>query len=87
MRTACMALIAVATAFVASGPAAAEGCSAYRATCEAVCTPQRVSRYYFGSIKRCTASCEPRWQQCLRTGAWADLEYRYSGWWERATGF
>ena len=52
----------------------AETCGTLRDKCEAVCTPDRVARYYFGSERRCTASCTPRWNACVATGLWADLE-------------
>jgi hypothetical protein len=42
--------------------------------CEAVCTPERIRRLYAGSAQWCSASCEPRWQQCLRTRTWVHLE-------------
>ena len=66
---------------------ASESCGTYRASCQAVCTPERADRYYAGSAARCSSSCEPRWNQCLRTGWWADIEYLYSGSWERASGW
>ena len=63
---------------------ASGSCSDHRDVCEAVCTPDRVARFYGGVALRCAASCEPRWNQCLRTGIWADLERRSTGWWEPA---
>ena len=86
IRTA--SLLSAATLFLlAVSPAQAETCSGHRATCESVCTPDRVARYYAGSEARCTSSCYPRWSQCMRTGWWADLERRYSGGWQPAARF
>ncbi|TDR94388.1 hypothetical protein [Enterovirga rhinocerotis] len=86
MRLATIAGLLVAlSGMAAGGPAyAQQSCSAHRAACESVCTPNWVSYYYAGSMRRCTASCEPRWQECLRTGTWVDLERRRTGWWEVA---
>lgn len=69
-------------------PASAEqSCSTHMAVCESACTPAHVARYHFGNIDRCETSCEPRRQQCLRTGIWVDLERRSTGWWESAVPF
>lgn len=86
MRSALLAL-SLGLAIAAPSGAWAESCWAYRNTCESVCTPDRVSRYYFGNEARCDASCDRRFSHCLRTGWWADLERRYSGGWESATPF
>ncbi|WP_375461049.1 hypothetical protein [uncultured Enterovirga sp.] len=75
-------------AWAAIGPALAQqSCSGHRAVCEATCTPAHVARYHFGNVDRCEASCEPRRQQCLRTGVWVDLERRSTGWSELAVPF
>lgn len=58
---------------------AQQSCSTHRAWCEAVCTPAFVGYYYGGLPARCLASCDPRWQACLRTGIWVDLERVSSG--------
>ena len=72
----------------AASPAfAGASCLQHRAGCQAVCGPERVARYYFGSYVRCTASCEPRFQQCVRSGVWADLERLSTGWYEPAAPF
>ena len=69
-------------------PAAAQTtCGQHRAACESVCTPNRVAGIYAGSYQRCTASCEPRWQECLKTGIWVDLERRSHGGSEYAPPF
>lgn len=69
---------AAITAFVVlagmQAASSAETCGTLRDKCEAVCTPDRVARYHFGSERRCTASCTPRWNACMATGLWADLE-------------
>ncbi|MDB5590266.1 hypothetical protein [Enterovirga sp.] len=76
------------TALVAASPSeAGQSCTSHRSVCEAACTPAHVARYHFGDVDRCEASCEPRRQQCLRTGIWVDLERRSTGWWEAATPF
>ena len=81
-----VALLAAGTLF--AGKADAQmSCGAHRSVCESVCTPDRVAHYYFGSLRRCTDSCEPRWQECLRTGVWVDLERRSSGRTEYAPPF
>ncbi len=86
MRYRFLALVlGAAISAAGSAPAdAIQSCSANRTVCESVCTPDRIARYHGGLARRCTASCEPRWQQCLRTGVWVDLERRSSGWWEQA---
>ena len=68
-------------------PAQAASCGDRAAECEASCTPAKVARYYFGSERRCTASCEPRLQQCYRTGKWTHLEDYYPGNVERVSRF
>ena len=78
------ASLAVALAIVSAAPALAAGCGENRDACVAVCTPERIARYYAGVEARCSASCEPRFQQCLRTGVWMHLEDRYAGWAEPA---
>ena len=89
MRMWCLAaLIGVgASSGPALGASQAGSCTGGRAICEAVCTPERLSRYYQGSLALCTASCEPRWQQCLRTGTWVHLEDSYPGWHERVSRY
>lgn len=74
-------------ATIGIGPVQALTCSTYRASCETACTPAKVTRYYAGSARRCLSSCEPRFQQCIRSGEWADLERLYGGGWEKATIF
>jgi hypothetical protein len=76
---------ALALPVFGTAPAEATSCSSNRASCEVVCTPERIARYYAGSARRCTASCEPRWQQCMRTGIWVHLEDQYPGWNEPVT--
>lgn len=72
-----------------SAPAAwaAGSCSTGRLQCEAACTADHVARYYSGSSDRCQSSCVPRWNQCLRSGIWVDLEHRTTGTWEEASPF
>ncbi|MBV9078066.1 MAG: hypothetical protein JO048_11340 [Methylobacteriaceae bacterium] len=78
----------LAAALAASATAApAASCSENRDRCEAICTPERVARYYFGGAHRCTASCGPRFQQCLRTGIWVHLEDSQAGFHEPVDGF
>lgn len=74
------ASLALALAIVSAAPALAAGCGENRDACEAICTPQRIAQYYSGVAARCPASCEPRFQLCLRTGTWTHLEDRYAGW-------
>ena len=82
------ALLATAAVSLPGASASAQmSCSEHREICETICTPDRVARYYFGVARRCTASCEPRWQQCLRSGLWVDLERRTSGGTEYARRF
>lgn len=86
--SACLLSAALLFPGVAIAPANAQAtCGEHRAVCESVCTPQRVSYTYAGSYRRCTASCEPRWQACLRTGVWVDLERRSGGGSEYAPPF
>lgn len=72
--------LALALAVVTATPALAAGCGENREACEAICTPERIAHYYAGVAARCSASCEPRFQLCLRTGIWMHLEDRYAGW-------
>lgn len=58
---------------------AQQSCSTHRAWCESVCTPAFVGFYYGGLPARCLASCAPRWQACLRSGIWVDLERQSGG--------
>lgn len=82
------ALFALAATFAGGHPASAQqSCGMHRAGCESACTPGLVAHVYAGSLRRCTASCEPRWNECLRTGVWVDLERRSSGSVERAPPF
>lgn len=78
--------LCVSAGFV-SAAGAQQSCSSGRAGCEAVCTPDRVWRYYGGVSERCTASCTPRWQQCLRSGIWVDLERLSTGYGEPASRY
>jgi hypothetical protein len=83
-----MVVLGSGMAWAMVGPASAQlSCSEGRAICEATCTPAHVAFYHFGNLDRCEASCEPRRQQCLRTGIWVDLERRSSGWSEVADPF
>lgn len=75
-----LALGFVVGAALSPAPSQAQAtCGEHSDACEAVCTPARVARYHFGSLRRCTASCEPRWQECLRSGIWVDLERLSTG--------
>jgi hypothetical protein len=85
VRLALTIAITAAISAVGASQARAASCSDNRAVCETVCTPERLARYYAGSLRRCTASCEPRWQQCMRTGIWVHLEDQYPGWREPVT--
>jgi hypothetical protein len=89
MTRAALALTFGLIAFgAAPSPARADGsCFSYWAACNAVCTPQRAATYYAGSVRRCASSCEPRFQQCLRSGLWADLERLRTGGWEPGSIF
>ena len=88
MRVPVLTLLAVLGAVAATSAARAQmSCGQHRAVCESVCTPERVAYVYAGSGRRCSASCEPRWQMCLKTGVWVDLERRSSGGSEFATPF
>ena len=71
--------VAIVAALGWAHGAAAASCSARRDACEAICTPDRIASYYLGSWERCRTSCEPRWNQCLRTGVWVDLERLSTG--------
>jgi hypothetical protein len=81
----------VAAAILTAGPIstarAQMSCGDHRAVCVSACTPSHVARYHFGSLRRCTANCEPRWQECLRSGIWVDLERRSTGGAELAPPF
>lgn len=80
-------LLAVATSLPVAPARAQTSCWEHRAICESVCTPDRVARYYFGARERCTASCGPRWLECMSTGLWVDLERQSSGGTEYAPPF
>lgn len=85
---ACVLSLSILAYGAALAPAAARAtCGQHRAVCEQICTPQRVAHVYAGSYQRCTASCEPRWQECLKTGLWVDLERRSTGGAEYAPPF
>jgi hypothetical protein len=89
MESKVVATLAILAATVLPlAPAQAQlSCFEHRAACESVCTPSQVAYYYFGSLRRCTASCEPRMNACLRTGVWVDLERLSTGGTEYATPF
>lgn len=88
MRLIVVGIVGIVGSGLAADPARAQpSCGEHRAVCESVCTPDRVAQYYFGVLRRCTASCGPRWQACLRTGRWVDLEGRSSGGTEYAPPF
>ena len=89
MRLALTGVLLAAALLPLAGTAARAqmSCWEHRAICESVCTPDRVARYYFGARERCTASCGPRWQECVNTGLWVDLERQTSGGVEYAPPF
>jgi hypothetical protein len=64
-----------------------ETCGTRAAQCEATCAARPRMRPYTSPYDRCSESCEPRWQQCLRTGLWVHLEDSYPGWRERVARF
>ena len=68
------AALAVGALFSGPMPASAAGCFSYKQACEAICTPPRIARYYSDNPDRCSASCAPRFYQCVHTGVWVHLE-------------
>jgi hypothetical protein len=78
---------AIAAWGIASPAGAAESCLGYKQLCEAACTPARISRFYSDHPPRCSASCEPRFYECVRTGIWVHLEDSRAGWREPVNPF
>lgn len=62
-------------------------CSLRARQCELICAARPQVRPYTSRYDRCYESCEPRWQQCLRTGIWVHLEDAYPGWREQVDIF
>jgi hypothetical protein len=64
---------------------AEETCSTRASQCDAICAARPPFPPYTSRYDRCAESCQPRWNQCLRTGIWVHLEDAHAGWRERVT--
>lgn len=76
-----------------AGPALAQrvviqsSCSARAGQCAQTCAARPPIFPYTSPYDRCSESCNPRWNQCLRDGIWVHLEDSYAGWRERVAPF
>ena len=80
-------LVAAGTILISCGVAQAETCTSRANQCDQACAARPTVYPYTSPYDRCAASCQPRWQQCLRTGVWVHLEGRRPGWRERVERF
>jgi hypothetical protein len=76
-----------------AGPAMAQpvavqsSCSARAGQCQTTCASRPPVFPYTSPYDRCSESCGPRWNQCLRDSTWVHLEDQYPGWRERVAPF
>ena len=70
---------------LAQPAAAEETCSTRANQCDALCAARPPVSPYTSRYDRCAESCQPRWNQCLRSGLWVHLEDDHPGWRERVT--
>ena len=78
---------AMALATLTAQAAAAETCSSRASQCDQICAARPNARPFNSPYDRCAESCQPRWNQCLRTGIWVHLEDGQPGWRERVDRF